>query len=82
MIKIITRKKWNQMLDREKGLVDNLKELSAAHENLHRLHKGLYQKYEYEKGELTAKIDELEKRLRKSEHERNSALKKLPRTWH
>ena len=77
MIKIITTKKWNQMLDREKYLVDKLEELRAAHENLHRLYKGLHSKYSLEMGESTAKVEELEKKLRKTENERNAALNKL-----
>lgn len=77
MIKIITTKKLNQMLDREKYLVDKLEELRAAHENLHRLYKGLHAKYCLEMGESTAKVEELEKKLRKAEHDLNVALKKL-----
>jgi septal ring factor EnvC (AmiA/AmiB activator) len=76
-IKIITTKKYNEM-------VKEMEELRGAHLHLHELHKGLYNKSLTEKGDLEAdikereeKIAKLEKALRKTEHERNEALKKL-----
>jgi hypothetical protein len=77
MWKIITRKKWNEM-------VKEMEELRGAHLHLHELHKGLYNKSLTEKGDLEAgikerdeKIAQLETALRKAEHERNEAFKKL-----
>ena len=76
-IKIITTKKYNEM-------VKEMEELRGAHLHLHELHKGLYNKRLTEKGELEAgikerdeKIAQLETALRKAEHERNEAFKKL-----
>jgi hypothetical protein len=76
-IKIITTKKYNEM-------VKEMEELRGAHLHLHELHKGLYNKSLTEKGDLEAgikerdeKIAQLETALRKAEHERNEAFKKL-----
>ena len=77
MWKIITKKKYNEM-------VKEMEELRGAHLHLHELHKGLYNKSLTEKGDLEAgikerdeKIAQLETALRKAEHERNEACKKL-----
>lgn len=77
MWKIITKKKYNEM-------VKEMEELRGAHLHLHELHKGLYNKSLTEKGDLEAgikerdeKIAQLETALRKAEHERNEAFKKL-----
>ena len=77
MWKIITKKKYNEM-------VKEMEELRGAHLHLHELHKGLYNKGLTEKGDLEAgikerdeKIAQLETALRKAEHERNEAFKKL-----
>lgn len=76
-IKIIKTKTWNE-------LQAELEELRGAHLHLHELHKGLYNKSLTEKGDLEAgikerdeKIAQLETALRKAEHERNEAFKKL-----
>lgn len=76
-IKIIRTKTWNE-------LQAELEELRGAHLNLHELQKGLYQKYLTETNELGDKlkqlnqeIEDLKKMLRKVDHERNEAFKKL-----
>lgn len=46
-------------------------ELMGEYENLHRLHKGLWQKYQKEQQEADERINELEHQLRKMEQERN-----------
>ena len=78
-IKIITTKKYNEM-------VKELEDLRQAHFHLHELHKGLYNKSLTEKGELETaiserdgEIEDLKKKLRKAEHERNEAVKRLKR---
>ena len=77
MIKIITTKKWKQMLA-------DLKEIRGANVALHELMKGQYNKYNLDLGQkddtinkLEAKVKDLEKRLNKSEHERNELRKKV-----
>jgi septal ring factor EnvC (AmiA/AmiB activator) len=77
MIKIISRKKYRQM-------VKDLKELQSAHLNLHELYKGVINKSKYEKGQLEdtlaereKEIKELKKSLRKAEHERNELRNKV-----
>lgn len=81
-IKIITTKKYNEMVKELK----EMEELRGAHLHLHELHKGLYNKSLTEKGDLEAgikerdeKIAQLETALRKAEHERNEAVSKLKR---
>lgn len=76
-IKIIRTKTWNE-------LQADLDELRGAYKNLHELQKGLYQKYLTEKNELSdtlkqrdLEIEELQKKLRKAEHEKAEAFKKL-----
>lgn len=76
-IKIIRTKTWNE-------LQADLDELRGAYKNLHELHKGLYQKNLTETNELSdtlkqrdMEIDELKKKLRKAEHDKSEAFKKL-----
>lgn len=85
-IKIITTKKYNRMVKELETLRKEHEELRGAHLHLHELHKGLYNKSLTEKGDMEAdikerdeKIAKLEKALRKAEHERNEAVKKLKR---
>lgn len=73
MIKIISKKKYNKMLDE----IQELKELRGAHQNLHFMYKGLFNKSQYENNSLKEKVKELEAKLNKAEHDRNVALKKL-----
>lgn len=81
-IKIITTKKYDEMVKELKELED----LRKAHFHLHELHKGLYNKSLTEKSELETaiserdgEIEDLKKKLRKAEHERNEAVKRLKR---
>ncbi len=76
-IKIIRKSTWKKMQA-------ELEELRGAHLNLHELHKGLYQKGLTEKNELSdalkqreMEIEELQKKLRKAEHDKSVAFKKL-----
>ena len=76
-IKIIRTKTWNE-------LQADLDELRGAYKNLHELQKGLYQKYLTETNELSdtlkqrdLEIEDLQKKLRKSEHDKSEAFKKL-----
>lgn len=76
-IKIIKTKTWKKMQA-------ELEELRGAHLNLHELQKGLYQKYLTETNELSdtlkqrdLEIEDLQKKLRKAEHEKAEAFKKL-----
>lgn len=85
-IKIITTKKYNGMVKELESLRRDNESLRGAHLHLHELHKGLYNKSLTEKGDLEtalserdARIAELEKKLRKVEHERNEAVKRLKR---
>lgn len=77
MIKIITTKKWKQM-------IADLKEIRGANVALHELMKGQYNKYNLDLGqkddtikELEAKVSDLETKLRKAEHKNNELSKKL-----
>lgn len=78
-IKIIRTKTWNE-------LQADLDELRGAYKNLHELQKGLYQKYLTETNELSdtlkqreMEIEELNKKLRKSDHGLKVTMKKLKR---
>lgn len=77
MIKIITTKRYNEMLAQIESLQGSLL-------NMQELHKGLWNKYKYECGQMEEKmkkmeqnIDTLEKKLRKAEHGKAEAEKKL-----
>ena len=90
-IKIIRTKTWKKMqADKEKMQADKEKmqadmdELCGAYKNLHELQKGLYQKYLTETNKLgdtlkqrDVEIEELKKKLRRAEHEKAEAFKKL-----
>lgn len=85
-IKIITTKKYDEMVKELESLRRDNESLRGAHLNLHELHKGLYNKSLTEKGELETaiserdgEIEDLKKKLRKAEHERNEAVKRLKR---
>lgn len=84
MIKIITTKKWKQMIADLEETNKNLEEVRSAITGLHELMKGQYNKYSYDINQkddtinkLEAKVKDLEKRLNKSEHERNELRKKV-----
>lgn len=77
MIKIVTKKKWNGMMEREAHLVEELDKLMAAHSNLHKLYKGQVSKYNFEMAEKNREIEELQSKLRKCEHDKATAYKKL-----
>ena len=77
MIKIITTKKYKKMLA-------EIEDLRGSLLNMQNLHKGHFNKYQYDRGQmadeikkLESAIEELEKKLRKSEHQKAEALKKL-----
>ena len=79
-IRIIKESTWKKLQDAKK----ELEELRGAHLNLHELQKGLYQKYLTETNELSdtlkqrdLEIEDLQKKLRKAEHDKSEALKKL-----
>ncbi len=83
-IKIITTKKWKELKAENVQLKVDLDELRGAYKNLHELYKGLFQKSLTEKNELgdtikhrDMEIEDLQKKLRKAEHEKAEALKKL-----
>ena len=52
-------------------------ELMGKYENLHRLHKALWQKYQKEQQEADERINDLEHQLRKMEAECNKYKNKL-----
>ena len=68
--KIIRTKTW-------KKLQADLDELRGAYKNLHELQKGLYQKYLTETKQRDQEIEELNKKLKRAEHEKAEAKKKL-----
>lgn len=84
MIKIITTKKWKQMIADLEEANKNLLDVRSAVTGLHELMKGQYNKYSLELGqkddtisERDAEIEKLKKDLRKSEHDRMTLFKKL-----
>ncbi len=84
MIKIITTKKWNQMLADLEEANKNLLDVRSAVTGLHELMKGQYNKYSLELGQkddtinkLEAKVNDLEAKLRKAEHKNNELTKKI-----
>ena len=72
MIKIITTKKW-------KAKQEEIYKLKLELLNLHQLHKGDFNRHKYEYAELEDKVKDLEAKLRKAEHDKNTALAKLRR---
>lgn len=77
MIKIVRTKTWNK-------LQEDLRDVQAANIHLHELLKGHYNKYQVELGEkedhikaLYVQIGDLEKKLRKAEHEKAEAIKMM-----
>jgi hypothetical protein len=77
MIRIITTKKYKAMLAEIEGLRGSLL-------NMQNLLKGNYNKYQYDRGQmedeikkLKSDIEVLEMDLRRSEHQKAEALKKL-----
>lgn len=77
MIRIITTKKYRQMQK-------EIEELRGSLLNMQNLLKGHYNKYQYDRGQMDDKIKKLksdievlEMDLRRSEHEKAEALKKL-----
>jgi len=77
MIRIITTKKYRQMQK-------EIEELRGSLLNAQNLLKGHYNKYQHDRGQMKDEIgimqltiDELKKNLRKSEHDKAEALKKL-----
>lgn len=77
MIRIITTRKYKEMLN-------NIESLQGSLLNMQNLHKGLWNKYKYEQAQMTdelkkmeSAITELEKKLHKAEHEKNEAKRKL-----
>ena len=83
-IKIITTKKYDEMVKELDAQRKQIEDLRGAHLNLHELHKGLYNKGLTEKSELETaiserdrEIEDLKKKLRKAEHEKSEAFKKL-----
>lgn len=84
MIKIITTKKWKQMLADLEETNKNLLDVRSAVTGLHELMKGQYNKYGIEIAakddaikELEAKVKDLEAKLRKAEHKNNELTKKI-----
>ena len=84
MIKIITTKKWKQMLADLEEANKNLLDVRSAVTGLHELMKGQYNKYGIEIAakddaikELEAKVNDLEAKLRKAEHKNNELTKKI-----
>ena len=84
MIRIITTKKFKQMVADLEEANKNLEDVRSAVTGLHELMKGQYNKYNLDLGQkddtikkLEAKVKDLEKRLNKSEHERNELRKKV-----
>lgn len=84
MIKIITTKKWKQMLADLEEANKNLLDVRSAVTGLHELMKGQYNKYGIEIAakddaikELEAKVNDLEAKLRKAEHNNNELTKKV-----
>ena len=83
-IKNITTKKWKELKAENVQLKVDLDELRRAYKNLHELYKGIYQKSLTEKNELSdtikhrdMEIEDMQKKLRKAEHEKAEALKRL-----
>lgn len=84
MIKIITTKKWKQMIADLEEANKNLSDVRSAVTGLHELMKGQYNKYSFELGkkddaikELEDKVKDLEAKLRKAEHNNNELTKKV-----
>lgn len=83
-IKIVLTKTWEKMQEDLENMRLAIVELQGQHKNLHELYKGLYQKYLTEKNELSdvikqrdMEIEKLKKNLRKAEHDKAVAFKKL-----
>lgn len=83
MIKIITTKKWKQMIADLEEANKNLSDVRSAVTGLHELMKGQYNKYSLELGkkddaikELEDKVKDLEAKLRKAEHKNSELVKK------
>lgn len=74
IIKKETLDQLNAALENEKKACT---ELQAKYLNLHRLHEGLWKKYQSELSESDDRINELQAELRKSEHQRKELEKKL-----
>ena len=77
MIKIITTKKYNAMVAERDSLQAELKKLRGELLNLHALHRGDWNKHMYEHDKMQDEIEDLKKKLSKSEHERKTAEAKL-----
>lgn len=70
MIRIVTNKRWKQMLK-------DLDDVRGANVALHELMKGQYNKYSFELGKKEDTIKDLEAKLRKAEHRNNELTKKV-----
>lgn len=71
MFKIIKKKTLEALQAEKENLKKSLKEFMGKYENLHRLHKGLWQKYQKEQQEADERINDLEHQLRNMEQDRN-----------
>lgn len=84
MIRIITTKKYRQMKSEIDSLRAETDGLRGSILHMQELLKGHYNKYQYETGQyeqeknrLRTEIESLKKDLRKAEHDKAEALKKL-----
>ena len=82
MIKIVRKKTWEKMLE-------DLTGLSQQVIHMQEILKGEHNRYVYETGarddrisELEKTVEELEKRLRKAEHDKSVAFKMLKKLQH
>lgn len=79
-IKIITTKKYRQLLETADRLSAELAALQSQHENLHRLHNAAWVKKNRQINECEDRIEALTKELNRSKSECNKLRKKIGRT--
>lgn len=79
MIKIITTKKYKAMVAERDSLQAELKKLQGELLNLHALHRGDWNRHLYEHDKMQDEIEDLKKKLSKSEHARKTAEARLKR---
>lgn len=77
--KIIKTETYNKLMEKLKKFHESWTEVMREYENLHRLHDGLWDRYNNELLARDQRINDLEQKLRKAEHQRNEFKKKLER---
>lgn len=77
MFKIIKKKTLEALQAEKENLKKSLKEFMGKYENLHRLHKALWEKHQKEQQEADERINDLEHQLRNMEQDRNKWKNKV-----